>query len=230
MRLYRQLLGALAFLAFVVVKLTGGSSGAVAFKSAGIAGLSVREEPARIVMTWNGPVQEPMSERFQETFERFEEDPRPILISLNSPGGLVEHGREVMKVIHKASRTRVVDTLVEAGKMCASMCVPIFLVGGERMANPNAKFMFHQATIRVRPEHEQALRDLQRSAPGIDVAGLKRSAEQRATDEMWEDDFGPRSVDARWLNGMRDKIRRGDVWLTGKQLMDQRSGVVDRLM
>ena len=218
----------LIFTASGVVGANRNNNGAVAFKSAGADGLSVREEPNRIVMTWNGAVQPPMSQRFKETFERYDDDSRPIVISLNSPGGLVEHGRDVMKAIHKASRKRQIDTFVGTGSMCASMCVPIFLVGAERSANPGAKFMFHQATIRVRPENEQALRDLQRS--GVNVSGMKRSAEARATDEMWEDDFGPRSVDALWLNGMRDKIRRGDVWLTGKQLVDQRSGVVDRLL
>ena len=176
---------------------------------------SVREEPDRIRVQWSGPVAAPMSERLGEVFRKYEDDPRSILLVLNSPGGSVAHGREVVHRIHQASRTRQIDTRVEAGHMCASMCVPIYLVGAERSAHPSAKFMFHEVSFMGR-------------APDIDRQMLKQVLDH-ATSQLFDDDMGPRSVDAKWLEKMRQQIRGRDVWLTGRQLVDQGSGVVDRL-
>jgi ATP-dependent protease ClpP protease subunit len=188
------------------------------------AGLNVREDADRVVLHWNGQVEAPMRDRFAEALEKFENDPRRIVISLNSPGGSVAHGHEVIRVIRKASRERAIDTLVEAGKSCASMCVPIYLVGAERFAQPAAKFMFHEVSFQLKPGMDRAVRD-QLSNPAI-----RRMAVNHFTNELFEDDFGPRSIDARWLEEMRKKIRGRDVWLTAKQLMQQGSGVVDRLL
>ena len=190
-------------------------------------GLTLRQEPDRVVLQWSGPVQPPMSDRFTAAFRQLEDDPRRIVISLNSPGGLIEHGQQVMHVIHMASRDRQIDTLVEAGKMCASMCVPIYLVGAERMAHPAARFMFHEASFLSGPKALPPLGARTRDQQLIERA--RKAAVTQLTDNLFDDDMGPRSVDARWLNNMRAKIRGRDVWLTGRQLVDQGSGVVDKL-
>lgn len=192
-------------------------------------GLGVREEPDRVVLKWNGPVEPPMLERFQEVFRQRGDDQRRIVISLSSPGGLIEHGYQVIAEIRRFSRTHTVDTLVEAGRTCASMCVPIFLTGADRIAHPDAQFMFHEVSIRLRPEAEQKLRQLQREAPMFDVQGLRKSMIVKATDEFYEDYFAPRGVNSRWLSQMREQVRGRDVWRTGDQLMKQGSGVVDVL-
>lgn len=208
----------------------------VAAKSVGLVGrppatgLTVRDDAEKIVMHWKGPIAAPMHERLEEVFQRFEGDERRIVISLDSPGGSVDHGRQIMTLIHAQSHHRNIDTLVTKGSICASMCVPIYLTGFERGAHPNAKFMFHEATIRFKPEAQRALQDLQRASPRLDVAGIRKHVATRVTDELFEGDIGHRGVDARWLTTMRDKIRGRDVWLTGRQLMDQGSGVVDKLL
>ena len=194
------------------------------------AGLSFREDPGLITLHWKGPIDAPMHERFEEVFRRFDGDERRVVISFDSPGGSVEHGRQMMKLIHKESHHRQIDTLLTKGSICASMCVPIYLTGFERMADPRAKFMFHEATIRFKPEAQRALQELQRTAPYLNAQTIQKSAEKRATDELFEGDIGHRSVDARWLTAMRDKIRGRDIWLTARQLMDQGSGVVDKLL
>lgn len=183
--------------------------------SFGQGALVVKQEPDRVVLHWSGAVQEPMLERFTQAFRQFEGDPRRLVISLNSLGGLVEHGRDVMRLVHNESRKRQIDSVVESGKVCASMCVPIYLVGAERWAGPAAKFMFHEASFGGR------------RPPNSAYAGAVLS---KVTDQLFEDDIGDRSVDNRWLTQMRQRIRSGDVWLTGRQLMDQGSGVVDKLL
>src|SRR6185369_17225479 len=107
--------------------------------------LSVSEEPDRIVLGWSGPVQEPMSEHVVAAFDRYKADRRRLVLILNSPGGSIEHGRKVVAAIR--ARDRAIDTLVQKAGVCASMCVPIFLAGTKRMADPEAYFMFHQASL-----------------------------------------------------------------------------------
>jgi ATP-dependent protease ClpP protease subunit len=193
-------------------------------KPAGPKGLSLREEPGRIVVIWNGAVEAPMHDQLEATFAHYENDPRQIVLALNSPGGSVQHGRDVMRLIHKVSHDRAIDTHVDAGNICASMCVPIYLVGAERSAHKAAKFMFHEVRFALRADTDQATRR-QLSDPTI-----HRMAVNHFTNQLFGDDIGPRSVDAKWLEHMRSKIRGRDVWLTGRQLMEQGSGVVDKLL
>ena len=41
---------------------------------------------------------------------------------------------------------------------------------------------------------------------------------------------GTQRVNSRWLTRMRTKITGHDIWLTGQQLVDEGSGVVDALV
>ena len=107
--------------------------------------LSISEEPDRIVLGWSGPVQEPMSERVAAAFDRYKADRRRLVLILNSPGGSIDHGRKVVAAIR--AHDRAIDTLVQKAGVCASMCVPIFLAGTRRMADPEAYFMFHQVSL-----------------------------------------------------------------------------------
>ena len=116
-------------------------SGDVASRQA----LTINEEPDRIVLGWSGPVQEPMSERVAAALDRYKADQRRLVLILNSPGGSIEHGRKVVAAIR--TQDRAIDTLVQKAGVCASMCVPIFLAGTQRMADPEAYFMFHQASV-----------------------------------------------------------------------------------
>jgi Clp protease len=188
------------------------------------AGLSVKEEPGRIVLKWSGEVEQPMRDKLAEAFAKFEDDPRQLVLVLNSPGGSVQHGREVMQLIHKVSIERAIDTHVDAGAICASMCVPIYLVGAERSANPRAKFMFHEVRLMLRADTAPAVRD------ALSRPGVHKMAVNHFTNQLFGDDIGPRSVDAKWLEQMRRQIKGRDVWLTGRQLMEQGSGVVDKLL
>jgi hypothetical protein len=104
------------------------------------------------------------------------------------------------------------------------MCVPIYLVGAERTANPRAKFMFHEVRLMLRADTDPAVRE------ALSHPGVHKMAVNHFTNQLFGDDIGPRSVDAKWLEQMRKQIKGRDVWLTGRQLMEQGSGVVDKLL
>lgn len=189
--------------------------------------LAVSEEPGRIVLGWSGPVQEPMNERIATALERYKLDQRPIVLMLNSPGGSIEHGRRVTSTIR--AQGRPVETLVQKEAVCASMCVPIFLTGARRMADPEAYFMFHQASLNNSASDNMKRKELSASEKAA-YAQTVRVIETHATDDFFRRDIGIRGVNKAWLARMREKIVGRDVWMSGQQLVDEESGIVDRLV
>jgi ATP-dependent protease ClpP protease subunit len=189
--------------------------------------LSINEEPDRIVLGWSGPVQEPMSERVTAAFDRYKADPRRLVLILNSPGGSIEHGRKVVAAIR--ARNRAIDTLVQKAGVCASMCVSIFLAGSKRVADPDAFFMFHQASLNSNARENMKRREFGDLENALFSQAVK-TIETQATDEFFRNDIGIRGVNGVWLAGMRKKISDRDIWMSGQQLVDEGSGIVDRLV
>jgi ATP-dependent protease ClpP protease subunit len=189
--------------------------------------LSISEEADRIVLGWSGPVQEPMSERIAAAFDRYKADRRRLVLILNSPGGSIEQGRKVVAAIR--ARDRATDTLVQKAGVCASMCVPIFLAGTERMADPEAYFMFHQASLNISARENVKRQQFSDSETALFSQAVK-SIETQVTDDFFRNDIGIRGVSRVWLARMREKIPGRDIWMSGQQLVDERSGIVDRLI
>jgi len=186
--------------------------------------LTVREEPSRVVLAWSGPISDPMRDHIVTAIDKYKADQRHLVIALNSPGGSIAHGREVMEAIRKALRVHPIDTLVEKGGVCASMCVPIYLIGTTRTADPGAHFMFHEASLAL-PEGKE-ISKIDREA----ISPVRKTIESLATDDLFQRDIGTQRVDARWLTSMRTKITHREIWLTGRQLVEEGSGVVDELV
>ncbi len=186
--------------------------------------LTIREETGRVVLAWSGPISEPMRDDIAAALGRFARDPRPLAIALNSPGGSISQGREVMAAIREAARGRPIDTLVENGSVCASMCVPIYLLGAERMADPGAHFMFHEVSIDVAADRRAG------QPRAVVDPRYRKILETLATDAFYENDIGTQRVNARWLMEMRAKIKDKEIWVSGRQLVEEGSGVVDRLV
>ena len=189
--------------------------------------LSISEEPDRIALGWSGPVQEPMSERVAAAIDRYKDDRRRLVLILNSPGGSIEHGRKVVAAIR--ARDRAIDTLVQKAGVCASMCVPIFLAGTVRMADPEAYFMFHQVSLNSSASGNIKRQELSDSDKAL-LSQAFKTYETLVTDEFFRSDIGIRGVSVVWLAMMRGKIAGRDIWMSGQQLVDEGSGIVDRLI
>ena len=189
--------------------------------------LSISEEPDRIVLGWSGPVQEPMSERIDAALDRYKADRRRLVLILNSPGGSIEQGRKVVAAIR--ARDRAIDTLVQKAGVCASMCVPIFLAGAKRMADPEAYFMFHQVSLNSSARENTKRREISESEKILFSQAVK-TIEAQVTDEFFRTDIGIRGVSVGWLARMREKISGRDIWMSGQQLVDEGSGIVDSLI
>ena len=190
------------------------------YKSLSTQDLRIIEKPDRVVIEWNGPVQEPMRARIANALGRYRTDKRRLILSLHSPGGFVEHGREVANVIQGASNARKIETFIDKGGVCASMCVPIYLAGVNRIADPGARFMFHEAKLAIPESVKKA----------SETKMIVKSYERGATDDMFLSDFDMPRINREWRISMRHKIVDADVWLTARELMAQDSGVVDKLV
>ena len=188
--------------------------------------LSISEEPDRILLGWSGPVQEPMSERVGAALDQFKSDQRRLVLVLNSPGGSIEHGRKVVAAIR--ARNRAMDTFVQKAGVCASMCVPIFLAGTKRVADPDAYFMFHEASLTGSARDMMKRQELGEADRAV-VAEVVKTVETQATDDLFHKDMGIRRVNTAWLAGLRKKIPGRDIWMSAQQLVDEGSGIVDSL-
>src|SRR3954451_24572399 len=147
--------------------------------------LSIKEEPDRSVLGGSGPVQEPMSERVAAAFDRYKADRRRLVLILNSPGGSIEHGRKVVAAIR--ARDGAIDTFVQKAGVCASMCVPIFLAGRERVADPEAYFMFHQVSLSFDGKDNTKRPTFSETEKAL-YSDIVKSVETRATDDFFRSD------------------------------------------
>jgi ATP-dependent protease ClpP protease subunit len=168
-----------------------------------------------------------MSERVAAALDRYKADRRRLVLILNSPGGSVEHGRKVVAAIR--ARDGAIDTFVQKAGVCASMCVPIFLAGRQRIADPEAYFMFHQVSLGGIAREDMKRKELSESEKVL-VSQTIKTIEAHVTDDFFRGDIGIRGVNLGWLARMREKISGRDVWMSGQQLVDEGSGIVDRLV
>ena len=177
--------------------------------------LSVEERPGEVILRWRGLIEAPLAGKLDEAYRAHAAGTRRFVIALHSPGGSLEHGREVIDQIRRMQRTHLVDTVVEPGRACGSMCVPVYLAGQRRTAAPQARFMFHEVSFRD---------NLSGKAEAV-----PKEAIGRATDQFFERYLKPAGLDARWLADLREAVRGKNVWRTAQELIAQRAGVVHEL-
>ena len=176
--------------------------------------LTVTEEAGTVWLRWRGAIEAPLHAKLEEAFRARQGGGRFVL-SLASPGGKVDHGGEVVRLIKSMQRTHSIDTVVEGRAVCASMCVPVYLAGGHRSASPAARFMFHEVSFR------DAVTDKRDEVPA--------KAIERSTDQLFERYFRPAGVDELWLADMRKAMHGRDIWRTAAELVAERSGIVLQL-
>jgi hypothetical protein len=177
--------------------------------------LTVEQRSNRIVLSWRGDIEAPFAAKLEEAYRAHANNTQRFLISLHSPGGALEHGRDVIRLIRRMQQMHAVDTVVEDKHACASMCVPVYLAGTRRTAAPKARFMFHEVSFR--------------DSASDKIERVPKEAIARTTDQCFEHYLKPAGLNERWLAEMREAVRGRDVWRTAEQLVEQRSGVVQEL-
>ena len=71
-----------------------------------------------------------------------------VVLFLDSAGGRVDDGDRVIEALNEIKLRHQLITVVPHGKLCASMCIPIFLQGEDRLAARASLWIFHEAAQR----------------------------------------------------------------------------------
>jgi ATP-dependent protease ClpP protease subunit len=184
----------------------------------GVGNLEVREPAAGgvVYMRWRGRIDAPMESRIAEAFERHRDDGSKFILALSSGGGSLDHGARVVRLLRKIGDAHGLETVVESGRYCASMCVPIYLQGQHRTAAANAKFMFHEVSFKEYLASEDS--------------DVPQSAKVSETDRLFNDYFKPAGVPDAWISKVRADMAGGsDIWKTARELIDENAGVVQQV-
>lgn len=169
-----------------------------------------------VVFSWHGEIQLPMAKQLGEAFDKWKSRSSHILIDLDSPGGSLFEGKQVVELIILMKRTHRVDTIVRAGKICLSMCVPIFLQGQMRMAAASSKWMFHQ------PSYVDDITDKK--------VKVSKSKQQALARKFFNRYLLDSEIDRKWLQNLQREWQKGDVWRTGQELYDEGANVINQLL
>ncbi len=175
----------------------------------------VREEADAVVFMWRDDISFPMSARLAETFDEWRDAVGEIVIDLSSPGGSVAEGRQVIAVIDRMKETHRVSTHVGARGICMSMCVPIYLQGEERTASPYSRWMFHE------PSSVDAV-----TGERVDRPAFERAYETRRFVDRY---FRSSDMDPAWLAALEEDWKGRDIRKSGRDLVAEGSGVIQRL-
>jgi ATP-dependent protease ClpP protease subunit len=184
----------------------------------GVGKLDVRAAPEEgtVYLRWEGKIDAPMADRVAAAFERYKGEARTFVLSLSSPGGSLDHGAIVIRLLRRIEQAHTLVTSVGAGDECASMCVPVYLQGQRRLAAPSARFMFHEVSFRDFFSEEES------NAP--------QSAKRRETDRLFGRYFDAAGVPTSWVTKMLGEISGGrEVWKSGRELVEERSNIVQEL-
>jgi hypothetical protein len=132
-----------------------------------------------------------------------------VVLFLASPGGWIEEGEQVIRVLRMIRRTHTLETAVLHGKTCPSLSVPICLQGQRRFAARASLWVFHEA------------------ATPLSEDGSKWQVDPEATVRLIKRYYIPAGVSVAWLSKMLSQIDGAhDYWQTGHELITAESGII----
>lgn len=162
------------------------------------------------VLQISGAIATPMAAEIEEQLKKAVED-RPLLVHLNSEGGSVTEGEKIIAILQRLrAEKKTVHTTVMNGEKCASMCVFLYAQGEKRFASEVSTFMFHGA--------------IQFAITNVPDAWKTREQLQHLIKA---------GVSTAWLNSLWEAgafTKPGAYWMSGKDLVDAKSGLVTDLL
>jgi ATP-dependent protease ClpP protease subunit len=92
-----------------------------------------------------------MADYLRAALDTYATSSHRVVLFLDSVGGQVEEGDRVIHVLDEIKQTQHLITTVFNDKVCASMCIPIFLRSDDRLAARTSLWLFHQAAKQGAP-------------------------------------------------------------------------------
>ena len=171
-----------------------------------------------LLLRWAGRVEQQMSADIAAEFDRYTSRVSTVSLSLNSCGGSLSYMERAIAVLEQIKGTHELATLVDRGALCGSACVPIFLIGTRRIGALTSSFFFHPVVVGgvVDP-----------GTPKVEVRSHQRSQE---TEKIISRYFVGAGVSDGWLEYLRRTLRSSDLWQTGRDLWESKSGILTETM
>jgi len=191
-------------IAIAAVVLIGANKASAEEPMAGNASLEFNDKDGTLNIEWSGPIARGMADYLRSTFATYGAGLHRVILILDSAGGQVEEGDRVIHVLDELKQTRRLVTVVQDDKLCASMCIPIFLQGNDRLAGRASGWIFHEVT-----------------GPGADKKELKQQ-----TLQLLDRYYAPAGVSADWIKRIIPIIERAKLWQYGGDLIKANTGIV----
>jgi len=197
-----------AAVAVVVLTLLLASANAAPGEERPVAGASLEfnKEDGTLYIDWSGPIVAGMADDLRAALGKYETTLNRVVLFLDSAGGQVEEGDRVIEALNEIKLRRQLVTVVPHGKLCASMCIPIFLQGEDRLAARASVWIFHEVA--------------QRQANG------QQRTDTAETWRLFRKYYAPAGVSTRWLKSIAPMIKEADLWQTGGNLISAKSGII----
>jgi ATP-dependent protease ClpP protease subunit len=168
------------------------------------------DQDGNLIISWNGEVVEGMTEVLRNIFAANKTDSYRVILVLDSPGGAIEEGEMVIHELQEIRKTHKLRTWVHHGAKCASMCIPIFLQGEERVAARDSAWGFHEAAVRLQNGKERV--------------------NQEETLRLFRRYYVQAGVSTQWLGSILPEIHNSNLWRTGQDLSTAKSGIITFLL
>jgi ClpP protease-like protein len=159
-----------------------------------------------LYIAWSGPIAAGMADYLRTELGRYGTVSRHVVFFLNSAGGHVEEGGRVIDVLNEIKQTHRLITAVRDGELCASMCIPIFLQGHDRLAARTSLWIFHQAAKRE--------------------ANGKKREDMEETLRLFRRYYVPAGVSMDWIKSIAPIIKKGNLLQTGGDLISAKTGII----
>jgi hypothetical protein len=195
-----------AAIAVLTLLLTSANAAPSEEQPAAGASVEFNKEDGTLYIDWLGPIVAGMADNLRAALDKYGTISQRVVLFLDSLGGQVEEGDRVIEILNEIKLQHQLITVVPHGKMCASMCIPIFLQGEDRLAARASLWIFHEAA--------------QRQANG----GLR--TDMAETWRLFRKYYAPAGVSMHWLKSIAPMIKEADLWQTGGDLISAKSGII----
>jgi hypothetical protein len=199
-------LAAVAAIAVLTLLLAPANAARSEEQPAAGASVEFNKEDGTLYIDWLGPIVAGMADDLRAALDKYGTISQRVVLFLDSLGGQVEEGDRVIEVLNEIKLQHQLITVVPHVKMCASMCIPIFLQGEDRLAARASLWIFHEAA--------------QREANG----GLRTDIAE--TWRLFRKYYAPAGVSMHWLKSIAPMIKEADLWQTGGDLIRAKSGII----
>jgi hypothetical protein len=171
-----------------------------------VLSLDFNQADGTLEIEWSGLIVAGVADELRASVAKYGTALKRVVLFLDSAGGQVDEGDRVIAVLNEIKQGHRLATVVPHGKLCASMCIPIFLQGDDRFAARASLWIFHEAS---QPQ-----------------ANGGQRTDMTQTWRLFRKYYGSAGVSMHWLKSIAPMIKGADLWQTGGDLIDAKAGII----